>query len=169
MGWSPRQAFGRLAQLLLDLLRQGLTPHKLALTVALGFFLGLCPVVGTTTLLCTLAALACGLNLPLIQIVNYLAYPLEILMIVPFLEVGARLFGTSLPPVEPRRLVSDFRDHFFHALGVWGSAIAHALVAWLIVGGTMAVFVYLLGLPLIQRLLRKRGGLASEGETGGTR
>ncbi len=167
MGWSPRQAFGRLGRLLRDLLRQGLTPHKLALTVALGFFLGLSPLVGSTTLLCTLAALALGLNLPLIQIVNYLVYPLEILMILPFFELGARLFGSPLPPVDPRRLVAAFRHHFFHSLRLWGVVILHGAVAWVVVGGAMAVVVYLAGLPLLHRLLRGHGGSAGEAGTGG--
>lgn len=130
-----------------------MTPHKLALTIALGFFLGLNPVVGTTTLLCTVAALALGLNLPLIQIVNYLVYPLEILMIVPFLEAGHWLFGGKLPPLDPRRLLHAFHQHFFSTLGLWGGVFAHAVLAWLVLGGAMSVVVYIAGLPLLRRLV----------------
>jgi uncharacterized protein (DUF2062 family) len=161
MGWSPREVFGRLGRLVRDLLRQGLTPRKLALTIALGFFLGLNPVVGTTTLLCTLVALAFGLNLPLIQIVNYLVYPLEIVMIVPFLEIGARLFATRLPPIDSHRLIASFRHHFFRTLGLWGSAVLHGVVAWLVVGGALSVVVYFAGLPLIRRLLREEPALST--------
>jgi uncharacterized protein (DUF2062 family) len=55
---------------LIDLLRQGISPKKLALTIALGFWLGVTPVLGSTTILCTLAAVALRLNLPAIQLVN---------------------------------------------------------------------------------------------------
>ena len=167
MGWSPRQAFGRLGRLLRDLLRQGLTPRKLALTVALGFFLGLNPLIGTTTLLCTLVALLFGLNLPLIQIVNYLVYPLEILMIIPFLELGAWFFGERLPPVDPKRLLAAFHNHFAHSLGVWGLVILRGLVAWVAVGGAMAAVVYWAGLPLIRRLVGRHDDAGGGGGAGG--
>ena len=40
-----------------EFLRQGLTPERLSFTIALGFTLGVTPVLGSTMLLCTLAAL----------------------------------------------------------------------------------------------------------------
>jgi uncharacterized protein (DUF2062 family) len=57
----------RLIQPLIDLLRQGVTPEKLALSIVLGLILGVFPVLGSTT---ALAALVLRPNLPTIQIVN---------------------------------------------------------------------------------------------------
>ena len=48
----------------IQLLRQGVTPEKISLTIALGLVLGVTPVLGSTVLLCTLAAAILGLNLP---------------------------------------------------------------------------------------------------------
>ncbi len=45
-------------------LKQGATPEKLALTVALGFILGVFPILGSATLLCGLVAWALRLNSP---------------------------------------------------------------------------------------------------------
>ena len=56
------------------LLTQGITPGKIALSLAFGITLGVFPVLGTTTLLCVAAALMFGLNLPAIQLVNWLIY-----------------------------------------------------------------------------------------------
>ncbi|MDX5443754.1 MAG: DUF2062 domain-containing protein, partial [Hymenobacteraceae bacterium] len=47
---------------LLDLLKQGLTPEKLSLTVAIGAVVGLIPVFGVTTVFSTLLALRLRLN-----------------------------------------------------------------------------------------------------------
>ena len=41
---------------ILDLLRQGITPEKIALSIALGITLGVTPVLGSTSILCFLAA-----------------------------------------------------------------------------------------------------------------
>ena len=47
----------RVARPILELLRQGVTPEKMAMSLALGVALGVFPVLGTTTALCALAAL----------------------------------------------------------------------------------------------------------------
>jgi uncharacterized protein (DUF2062 family) len=78
----------RLVRPFLDLLRQGVTPEKIALSVALGVTLGVFPVLGSTTALCALAAFAWQLNLPAIEIVNYFIYPLQIALLIPFFRAG---------------------------------------------------------------------------------
>jgi uncharacterized protein (DUF2062 family) len=47
-------------------------PRKISLCIALGFALGVFPVLGMTTLLCAFSAFALRLNLPAIQVVNFL-------------------------------------------------------------------------------------------------
>jgi uncharacterized protein (DUF2062 family) len=73
-------------------LRQGISPRRLALTLALGFAIGCIPVVGIPTLLCAGLALALKLNLPAIQAANYVVMPLQIALIVPFVRLGDWLF-----------------------------------------------------------------------------
>ena len=79
---------GRLVRPLLDLLRQGVTPEKIALSVTLGVMLGVFPVLGSTTALCALAAFAWQLSLPAIQIANYFVYPLQLALLIPFFRAG---------------------------------------------------------------------------------
>ena len=73
---------------LLTQLRQGLSPERLAWTVAVGLALGVYPVLGVTTFLCLGAAHAARLNQPVIHLVNQAAYPLQLLLLVPFMKVG---------------------------------------------------------------------------------
>ena len=80
-------------------LRQGITPEKIALTIALGgLVLSLFPILGSTTLLCGLAAVVLRLNQPIIQTVNLLAYPLQLALLIPFYRAGERLFGRRSRP-----------------------------------------------------------------------
>src|SRR5258706_253132 len=78
---------------ILNQLKQGITPEKIALTIALGALLSVFPILGATTLLCSLAAFALRLNQPIIQVINYLAYPLQIALLIPFYRAGERLLG----------------------------------------------------------------------------
>src|SRR6187401_1057859 len=84
---------------LMALLRQGVTPRELALCLALGTTFGLIPVLGVSTWLCALAALLLGLNMPAIQLVNYLLSPLQLILIIPLLRLGERLAGAPRFPV----------------------------------------------------------------------
>jgi len=108
-------------------LRQGISPRRLALTLALGFAVGCFPVVGIPTALCALLALALRLNLPAIQAANYLVMPLQILLIVPFVRLGGWLLASgpyqavkvgALPRTSPHELIFQL-----------GSLAAHAMLA----------------------------------------
>ena len=59
----------RIVNPILDLLRQGITPEKMALSIALGITLGITPVIGSTSILCLLAAIVLRLNTPAIQLI----------------------------------------------------------------------------------------------------
>jgi uncharacterized protein (DUF2062 family) len=75
------------------LLRQGISPQRLALTLALGFAIGCFPMLGIPTVLCALLALTLKLNLPAIQAANYAVMPLQMALVVPFARLGGRLFA----------------------------------------------------------------------------
>jgi Uncharacterized protein conserved in bacteria (DUF2062) len=79
---------GRVLKPLRGLAGQGMTADTLALCVALGLVLGIFPVLGCPTPFCALAALTLRLNLPAIQAFNYLVYPLQLALLVPFFRLG---------------------------------------------------------------------------------
>jgi uncharacterized protein (DUF2062 family) len=139
----------------LNLLRQGITPEKVALTIALGFMLGVTPVIGSTTLLCTLAAVVLRLNLPAIQLVNGVVYPLQLALIIPFLRAGAWLFGDKrLPAVTVPHLYELIHRDLPHAIATLWTATVHALVAWATFGAAAAALIYALLVLVFRRLWR---------------
>src|SRR6202521_464308 len=91
---------------IVDLLRQGITPEKIALSIALGAVLGIFPVLGATTILCAAAALVLRLNLPAIQLVNFLIYPLQLILLLPFLQAGSRITGAARVTLSLQQIFS---------------------------------------------------------------
>jgi len=112
-------------------LRLDISPQRLALTLALGFAIGCIPVLGVTTALCIVAAFALRLNFPIIQAANWLAAPLQLLLIVPFVRLGGRLFAFgSVRAVEISSLLHA--SPLVMILQV-GSIVGQALLAWLLI------------------------------------
>ena len=87
-----------MAQPVMALLRQGLTPEGVALSLAFGVAAGLFPVIGATTLLGLGIGIVLRLNQPALHLANWLAYPLQLAMIVPLVRLGEWLAG--VPPVS---------------------------------------------------------------------
>src|SRR5580658_3175280 len=85
----------RVKQTVAKWLRQGVSPRRLALTLALGFAIGCVPVIGIPTLICAALAFALRLNLPAIQAANYAAMPLQLFLVVPFVRLGGWLFSVG--------------------------------------------------------------------------
>jgi len=132
-------------------LLQGVSPGKLALALALGVVVGVFPVLGSTTALCALAAVALRLNQPAIQVANYLAYPLQLLLFIPFFQAGAALLGA--PPVTftltqlQAELSADLGGTVVHYL----AANLRAVAAWALVAPVATLLLQ----PVLRLLLAR--------------
>jgi len=138
-----------------------MTPERLALCVGFGIAFGLVPALGTTTLLCTLAAFLFRLNLPAILLVNYFVYPLQLALLIPFIRAGEWLFGAeslnlSLESIQ-RMMKADF---WKTVISLW-SATMRAVIVWLLIAPVVVALVYLVMTPLLKKLKPERLTAAS--------
>ncbi len=121
-------------------LSQGVSPQRLALTLALGFAIGCLPVVGIPTLLCAGLALGLRLNLPAMQAANYAAMPLQLALFIPFVRLGGWLFSSD--------------PNMAGVYGLWshpsvsglaqqsGALVGHTLTAWLIIAAPAVLLLF---------------------------
>ena len=108
------------------------SPKKIALSFTFGFYLGLFPLVGSTTILCLLATFLFRLNPLIVQAVNFSLFPLQLVLIYPFMKAGRMLFFTRkdlLPDVSPEQLINAAGWDYFYQLG---ESIAGGIAVWLI-------------------------------------
>jgi uncharacterized protein (DUF2062 family) len=136
-------------------LRQGISPRRLALTLALGFAIGCIPVVGIPTLVCAALALALRLNLPAIQAANYAAMPLQLLLIIPFVRLGGKLIASRFQqPAQASGLVHASPQAMATQMG-WMAT--QALLAWVLI----AIPAVLLLTFTLTKLFRRIPALAA--------
>jgi len=136
----------------IQLLRQGISPEEIALTIALGIVLGVTPVLGSTTLLCTLAAIVLRLNLPAIQLVNGVVYPLQLILLIPFYRMGACMFRADVSTISLDGVKALIREGVWHAIRTLWVVTIHALLAWLVLGMVALAILYAVLVPLVRQV-----------------
>ena len=145
----------KLVRPILDLLRQGVTPEKIALSMALGAALGVFPALGWTTALCAIAAIVLRLNLPAIQIVNYLMYPAQIVLLVPFFRLGEKLFRAPHLAVSAPQIYGMIHASAWNAIKLLWTTTWHAMVAWGLIAPVFVGLMYVILTPVLRRVLRR--------------
>ena len=133
--------YKRTVEPVVALIKQGVSPEKISLGMAWGIVLGIFPVMGLTTILCGLAALVFRLNLPAIQLVNFLVYPLQLVLLIPFFHLGNLLFQIEPLPLSAQELITLLQADLWGTIRAFWNTTLRAIAAWLLV--SLPIFLLL--------------------------
>jgi uncharacterized protein (DUF2062 family) len=148
--WWQRRMAGPIRQQL----TQGITADKIALTLALGLALGIFPILGSGFFLCGLAAWSLKLNQPIIQATGTLAYPLQLLFVLPFYRAGEALFEVPAIPLSIPQLISRFFENIPLFLREYGMTGLRGILVWAILAPFLILTLYHALRPLLRRMSR---------------
>lgn len=138
----------------LEIFRQGVSPKKLALSVALGVVIGVIPLPGWSTALCALVSLIWGLNVPAIQLVNYLLYPVQLALLIPFFRLGETLFGAPHLPLSVSKIYGFAHANLWEGIRLLWITTWHGFVVWALMAPFIAGLLYFLLEPAFRRVLQ---------------
>jgi uncharacterized protein (DUF2062 family) len=147
--------YRRVALPILALLRMGASPEKLAWSIAAGLLIGINPILGSTTLLCLAIAFVFRLNVAASQIGNHIVYPLELILIIPFIHAASRIFHSEPMPLSANELLHAAREHplaLTQQLWLWEW---HAFLLWAILAAVAIPLVAFALTPVLRRLLAR--------------
>ncbi|HVF17807.1 MAG TPA: DUF2062 domain-containing protein [Steroidobacteraceae bacterium] len=147
------------------LLKQGITPTQLALSLAIGLVVGVFPVLGATTVLCTLAAFCLRLNLLAVHAVHYAATPIQLLLIIPFVRLGEHLVGVPPQPLSISSGLALIDQGVIAAVTTLWDAIVHAVLGWLLIAPFAICITYAISRPLLSRMSSTPRHLLTPGPT----
>jgi len=145
-----RRKFGNLIK---NIFVQGVSPQKLALTISLGIFIGTVPILWGSTLICAVLAVLFRLNHPSIQASNYLAYPMQLALIIPFYRMGAGVFPWG-PSVSLDIFSIGIKNEWMGNFVPIVAATLKALAAWFLIASPLAVVLYFLLWTIFARMPR---------------
>ena len=137
-------------------LQQGTSPDKIALTIALGLVISTFPILGTTTALCALAAFWLRLNQPIIQLVNYAAYPLQFLALIPLLRAGETVFGRPHVSLSIAMLRERLSAGVLRFVGDFGMMGLRGAAVWCLLAPPLVAMIYVSIRPALRALASAR-------------
>ena len=126
------------------LLMQGISPKSIAVGIAGAAVIGVFPVLGSTTILCTAFALTFRLNMPLVQLINFSVYPLQLILLIPFMKLGEMLFQFERLRYGLNDIVNMIGENAFNAIEVLWNVTIQAIGAWIIVAPIAALIIFLI-------------------------
>jgi uncharacterized protein (DUF2062 family) len=120
------------------------TRQKRALSLTLGFYLGIFPVFGLTSLLTFSASMVLKLNHFLAQGMNLLATPLQLILIYPFLKAGRIIFFNQKQVFPIVSMQSFFSLENWISLCYLVESVTGGIIVW--------AFTAIITFPLVYKL-----------------
>ncbi len=126
-----------------DILKQGLEPSQIAWCISLGLVCGVFPVMGTTTILVALIALLFRLNIVLIQLIHWLVSPLQLILLIPFFQLGQTWFGGEGSGIDMELLKSTWEKGWIDASILFINLHKQAVFVWILFAVPSVLFIFL--------------------------
>ncbi|KAJ0086750.1 hypothetical protein Patl1_07326 [Pistacia atlantica] len=139
---------------LLQILQRGAEPKQLAFSTALGLTLGVFPICGVTVFLCgiAIAVFKSRCHAPSMMLANFIATPIELSLVVPFLRFGEALTGGPHFPLTSDALKRVLTGKASQEVLF---SVAHAVMGWIVASPFILAALYMIFLPVFKFLLQK--------------
>lgn len=147
----------RLLQPMLSFLAQGAAPALLSRTIAVGVVCAIFPFLGTTTALTFLAGLFLGMNQPILQTLNQLLGPVQLLFIPVFVRAGEWLWRADGESFSTTAMMRVWQEGTFgEFLAQFGQAGMHAFTAWAAAAPLIFITVHSSLRPMVEAFAARR-------------
>ena len=96
-----------------------------------------------------LVAVALRLNIPAIQVANYAAMPLQLILIWPFVRLGGWMFSS---PPQPRLGRAMLHGPALQTLKTSGSLAGEAVTAWVVIAAPAVLLLTIVLTAIFRRV-----------------
>ena len=141
--------------------RQGLSSNKLALSFTIGIIAGSFPVIGLTSVVSLIFLVLLKQNFTIVQAMNWVVAPIQLLMIIPFMRLGAIVLFKDNLSITLGNIIKAFEPGLWEGLKTVGLLHVYAALGWTIIAIPAGIVMYYLFFLLFRYLrLMKQAGKA---------
>jgi uncharacterized protein (DUF2062 family) len=141
---------------------QGLTPEKIALTIAVGSSIAMFPLLGTTTLICLFVGMFMKLNQPIMQAVNYACTPIHLPFIYYSFRWGEWLFHREHSRLEMKVMRHLLTENPLQFVRDYSATALHAVFVWAMIIPFWGVAVFYIVRPILREIARAKAEKAAQ-------
>lgn len=139
---------------IIALFKQGLTPIELTQSIIVSGVISIIPILGLTTLLLTTLSLKRKLNLPIMIAQSFIMWPVQIVMIVPFINIGEFIFSIPKTNHPASEIILSFQNSFFTTLSHLSFELLCGFGGWLLTAVPFSIVLYLVSIFILKLLLK---------------
>ena len=146
-----KQKLNSLKDTISVIFKQGLTPKELNQSIIVSGLISTIPILGLSTFMITTVSLKRKLNLPVMIALSYLMWPVQILLIIPFIRVGEFLFSVPRNHHTAEEIIDSFQNSFSQTLSQLSFELLCGFGGWLFTAVPIAVGIYLVSLLFFKK------------------
>ena len=141
---------------IIALFKQGLTPIELTQSIIVSGLISTIPILGVSTFLLTALSLKRKLNLPIMIAQSYLMWPIQVIMIIPFINIGEFIFSVPKTNHSAQEIIASFQNSFFATLSHLSFELLCGFGGWLLTAVPFSVGIYLASIFILKLILKAK-------------
>jgi hypothetical protein len=138
------------------LFKQGLTPIELTQSIIVSGLISTIPILGVSTFLLTALSLKRKLNLPIMIAQSYIMWPIQVIMIIPFINIGEFIFSVPKTNHSAQEIIASFQNSFFATLSHLSFELLCGFGGWLFTAVPFSVGIYLASIFILKLILKAK-------------
>jgi uncharacterized protein (DUF2062 family) len=138
------------------LFKQGLTPIQLTQSILVSALISIIPILGVSTFLLTVLSIKRNLNLPIMIAISYILWPIQLLMIIPFINIGEFIFSIPQSNHSAQEIITSFQESFFGTLSRLSFELLCGFVGWLLTAVPFFTLVYLVSISIFKLISKDK-------------
>jgi hypothetical protein len=138
------------------LFKQGLTPIELTQSIVVSGLISTIPILGVSTFLLTALSLKRKLNLPIMIAQSYIMWPIQVIMIIPFINIGEFIFSVPKTNHSPQEIIASFQNSFFATLSHLSFELLCGFGGWLLTAVPFSAGLYLVSIFILKLFLKAK-------------
>jgi uncharacterized protein (DUF2062 family) len=138
------------------LFKQGLTPMQLTQSVLVSALISIIPILGVSTFFLTVLSIKRKLNLPIMIAISYILWPIQLLMIIPFINIGEFIFSIPQSNHSAQGIIASFQESFFGTLSRLSFELLCGFGGWLLTAVPFFALVYLVSISIFKLISKDK-------------
>ena len=141
---------------IIALFKQGLTPVELTQSIIVSGLISTIPILGVSTFLLTALSLKRKLNLPIMIAQSYIMWPIQVVMIIPFINIGEFIFSVPKTNHSAAEIILSFQNSFFATLSHLSFELLCGFGGWLLTAVPFSAGLYLISIFILKLFLKAK-------------